>query len=134
MAAREASKVCEPPAPAPAPEGPTTTKCVSCKYGTGDKVAVAMTEADFTPAWVSAVLDAEVKSFNTKLCGQGQCSRGCVGLVFSEAMVLVRSLRPAYCHLSRPGRGHDPYPRHCLHRAAGAIDADEHRGQDARPW
>jgi hypothetical protein len=31
-----------------------------------------MTEADFTPAWVSSVLNTPVKSFDTKLCSQGQ--------------------------------------------------------------
>jgi hypothetical protein len=32
-----------------------------------------MTEAEFTPAWVSNVLDTEVKSFQTHLCGQLGC-------------------------------------------------------------
>jgi hypothetical protein len=61
------------PAPEPAPVADEPiTKIVSCKYGTGEKVTVAMCEADFTPAWVSNVLNTEVKSFNTKLCSQGQ--------------------------------------------------------------
>ena len=53
------------------PDGPDT-KCISCKYGNGANVAIAITAADFTPAWVSAVLDTEVKSFDTQICGQGQ--------------------------------------------------------------
>ena len=57
-----------PPAAADKP----ITKCVSSKYGSGDKVTVAMCEADLTPEWVSNVLGAEVKSFKTKLCSQGQ--------------------------------------------------------------
>ena len=64
-----------PPAAPSAEEGVPdvpSTKCVTCKYGSGDKVTVAMTEADFTPAWVSGVLDTEVTSFKTKLCTQGQ--------------------------------------------------------------
>lgn len=48
------------------------TKCVCSKHGDGAKVTIAVTEADMTPAWLSNVLDTEVKSFDTKLCGQGQ--------------------------------------------------------------
>eukprot|EP01047_Picozoa_sp_COSAG01_P044240 COSAG01_NODE_3985_length_5465_cov_3.480432_1_plen_345_part_00 len=63
----------EPAPPAAAEEdAKVVTKCVSCKHGSGDKVTLAMTEADFTPAWLSNVLDTEVKSLRTKLCGQGQ--------------------------------------------------------------
>ena len=61
------------PPPQPSPDGPDT-KCISCKYGDGANVTVAMTEADMTPAWLNNVLDTEVKSFDTKLCGQGKSS------------------------------------------------------------
>lgn len=47
-------------------------KCLSCKYGTGDNVKLALCEADFTNEWASSVLGTEVVSFRTHLCGMGQ--------------------------------------------------------------
>ena len=53
---------------------PLTTPCagVNSQYGSGYNVTVAMSADEVTPAWLSAVFEQEVKSFDTKLCTEGQ--------------------------------------------------------------
>jgi len=47
----------------------------------------------------------------------GQCSPGCAGLVFSKQGVMVRSLRPTYCHLPRP----TPRAEESIHRRSTSL-------------
>eukprot|EP01052_Picozoa_sp_SAG31_P035764 SAG31_NODE_4360_length_3312_cov_2.190787_1_plen_157_part_00 len=86
-------------------EGLPLTKCVTCKYGTGEKVVVAITEADLTPAWLSNVLDVEVKTFDTQLCGQGQV--GVTVLLLNIEYSQPQPKMPASLAVKMHGMGED---------------------------
>ena len=86
------------------------TKCVSCKHGSGDKVTLAITQDDITPAWLSNVLDCRsgqaVKRFRTKLCDQGQV--GVTVLLLDIEYVRIQNLAAAPLPKSLAVKMHGP--------------------------